>query len=136
MRAHSDRFQRQPPKVGRSGLGILGLLIYLSCLSASAQTLRWWKGNLHTHTLWSDGDDFPEMIAESYRQRGYHFLALSDHNLLSRGERWMSLKSVADRAKGEPLARGYPTQGRLRCLPAAARPGLGSNPDEPNKRDS
>jgi hypothetical protein len=20
---------------------------------------RWWKGNVHTHTLWSDGDDFP-----------------------------------------------------------------------------
>jgi hypothetical protein len=20
----------------------------------------WWKGNLHTHTLWSDGDQFPE----------------------------------------------------------------------------
>ena len=19
--------------------------------------LRWWKGNLHTHSLWSDGDD-------------------------------------------------------------------------------
>jgi len=25
---------------------------------------RWWKGNLHTHTFWSDGDDFPEMVAE------------------------------------------------------------------------
>jgi hypothetical protein len=19
---------------------------------------RWWKGNLHTHSLWSDGNDF------------------------------------------------------------------------------
>lgn len=28
---------------------------------------RWWKGNLHTHSLWSDGDDFPEMIACWYR---------------------------------------------------------------------
>ena len=106
MRAHSDRFRQQPRTVGRSSLGILGLLICLSCLSASAQPLRWWKGNLHTHTLWSDGDDFPEMIAESYRERGYHFLALSDHNLLSRGERWISLKSVADRAKGEPWRAG------------------------------
>jgi len=24
---------------------------------------RWWKGNLHTHTFWSDGDAFPEMVA-------------------------------------------------------------------------
>jgi hypothetical protein len=52
-------------------------------------TVRWWKGNLHTHTLWSDGDDFPEMVADWYRERGYHFLALSDHNVLARGVRWM-----------------------------------------------
>jgi hypothetical protein len=25
---------------------------------------RWWRGNLHAHTLWSDGDDFPEMAVE------------------------------------------------------------------------
>lgn len=38
---------------------------------------------MHTHTFWSDGDDFPEMVAEWYRKRGYHFLALSDHNVLA-----------------------------------------------------
>jgi hypothetical protein len=43
---------------------------------------RWFKGNLHTHSLWSDGDDFPEMIADWYKQHGYHFLAISDHNVL------------------------------------------------------
>ena len=58
-------------------------------------TPRWWKGNLHTHTLWSDGDDFPEMIAESYRERGYHFLALSDHNTMAVGERFPPLVSAA-----------------------------------------
>jgi len=31
--------------------------------SLSDSSLRWWKGNLHTHSLWSDGDEFPEMIA-------------------------------------------------------------------------
>ena len=31
--------------------------------------LRWWKGNIHTHSFWSDGNDFPEMIAEWYRTR-------------------------------------------------------------------
>lgn len=59
--------------------------------------LRWWKGNLHTHTLWSDGNDFPEMIAEWYRTHGYHFLALSDHNILSEGVRWMKLEEVVKR---------------------------------------
>src|SRR5205814_702981 len=29
---------------------------------------RWWKGNLHTHSFWSDGDDFPEMIADWYKR--------------------------------------------------------------------
>lgn len=53
----------------------------------AAPAPRWWKGNLHTHTLWSDGDDFPEMVAEWYRTRGYNFLALSDHNVLSQGMR-------------------------------------------------
>ncbi|HEV2293154.1 MAG TPA: hypothetical protein VGR35_04815 [Tepidisphaeraceae bacterium] len=50
---------------------------------------RWWKGNLHTHTLWSDGNDFPEMVAEWYRERGYHFLALSEHNIFAQGQKWV-----------------------------------------------
>src|SRR5215211_776938 len=58
---------------------------------------RWWKGNLHTHTLWSDGDDFPEMVVEFYRNRGYHFLGLSDHNLLSQGQNWKPLVEVEKR---------------------------------------
>jgi hypothetical protein len=53
-----------------------------------------WKGNLHTHSLWSDGDDFPEMIADWYKRNGYHFLALSDHNVLSEGERWIDVKTA------------------------------------------
>ena len=65
----------------------------------SVSERRWWRGNLHTHTLWSDGDDFPEMVTEWYRDHGYQFLALSDHNALSQGERWMSLESISNRAK-------------------------------------
>ncbi|MCA9214688.1 MAG: DUF3472 domain-containing protein [Planctomycetales bacterium] len=58
---------------------------------------RWWKGNLHTHSLWSDGNDFPEMIADWYRKRGYHFLALSDHNILGEGYKWMKLSDIESR---------------------------------------
>jgi hypothetical protein len=54
---------------------------------------RWFKGNLHTHSLWSDGDDYPEMIADWYKQRGYQFLAMSDHNVLAEGQRWFELKA-------------------------------------------
>ncbi|MCC9657446.1 hypothetical protein [Rhodopirellula halodulae] len=60
--------------------------------------LRWWKGNLHTHSLWSDGDQFPEMIADWYRSEGYNFLALTDHNVLSEGMRWMDHASIVKRS--------------------------------------
>lgn len=68
--------------------------------------LEWYRGNTHTHTLWSDGNDFPEMVAGWYADEGYHFLALSDHDILSRGERWMDVKAVRARTKGEdPITR-------------------------------
>lgn len=43
----------------------------------------WFKGNLHTHTTESDGDDSPEHVAEWYEKHGYDFLVLSDHNHLT-----------------------------------------------------
>jgi predicted metal-dependent phosphoesterase TrpH len=66
---------------------------------------RWWKGNLHTHSLWSDGDDFPEMIAERYRVRDYHFLALTDHNVLAQGIRWMKAADIAKRGGDEVIPK-------------------------------
>ena len=59
--------------------------------TAGKTSLRWWKGNLHTHSLWSDGDDYPEMIVDWYKRNGYHFLALSDHNILSEGQKWIDV---------------------------------------------
>lgn len=55
---------------------------------AADDELRWYKGNLHTHTLWSDGDHYPEMVAAWYREHDYQFLAFSDHNVLQNTERW------------------------------------------------
>ncbi len=44
---------------------------------------RWYKGNTHTHTLNSDGDSAPDEVARWYREHGYQFLVLSDHNFLT-----------------------------------------------------
>ena len=41
---------------------------------------KWFKGNLHTHTTESDGDADPEWVANWYKEHGYDFLVLSDHN--------------------------------------------------------
>lgn len=45
--------------------------------------LRWFRGNTHTHTTGSDGDSPPEVVAQWYRDHGYAFLVLSDHNALT-----------------------------------------------------
>lgn len=68
---------------------------------------RWFKGNLHTHSLWSDGNNFPEMIVDWYKKRGYDFLALSDHNTISQGRRWMSTIVVEKRASGQNAFETY-----------------------------
>ena len=66
---------------------------------------RWFKGNLHTHSLWSDGDDYPEMIADNFKRAGYHFLAMSDHNILAEGTRWLELKAPTV-VNGEVVQKG------------------------------
>jgi hypothetical protein len=53
---------------------------------------------LHTHTLWSDGDDFPDKVVDWYKQKGYDFLAMTDHNVLLTGQRWMAVEDVTLRA--------------------------------------
>jgi len=50
------------------------------------------KGNIHTHTTLSDGGSSPEHTIAWYRSHGYQFLALTDHNLLSRPARYASLQ--------------------------------------------
>ncbi len=49
---------------------------------------NWYKGNLHTHSYWSDGDEFPEVIMDWYKSNDYQFVALTDHNTLAEGEKW------------------------------------------------
>ena len=43
----------------------------------------WYRGNIHTHTTESDGDAEPEIVAAWYKDHGYDFLVLSDHNHLT-----------------------------------------------------
>ena len=54
------------------------------------QKTGWLKGNLHAHSFWSDGGDFPEMIAERFKSGGYQFLAFTEHNRFQDGEFWIS----------------------------------------------
>jgi hypothetical protein len=73
-------------------LCLLPLVLVLSVSTLRAQT--WYKGNLHTHSYWSDGDEFPEMIMDWYKTHGYQFIGLSDHNTLAAGEKWKKIQKA------------------------------------------
>ena len=64
--------------------------------------LQWRRGNMHTHSHWSDGDDYLEMIALWYRDHGYDFLVFTDHNVLADTVRWINVA----KSKGGATAYG------------------------------
>jgi hypothetical protein len=68
-----------------AGLAALLAAVRGSHTLASQESVggRWYKGNTHTHTLNSDGDSTPDDVAKWYREHGYRFLVLSDHNVLT-----------------------------------------------------
>jgi hypothetical protein len=62
------------------------------CADKEKDNRKWYKGNLHTHSYWSDGDEYPEMIMDWYKTGGYDFVALTDHNILAEGEKWIVVR--------------------------------------------
>lgn len=52
--------------------------------AAAGTPTRWYKGNTHTHTINQGGDSTPDAVVRWYREHGYQFLVLSDHNFLTR----------------------------------------------------
>jgi len=65
---------------------LFAIVASLACAAAAAAQpaggdLRWFKGN--THTLNSDGDSTPDDVVRWYREHGYQFLVLTDHNFLT-----------------------------------------------------
>ncbi len=80
---------------------ILAFILLLSPVlqALDCDTRDWYKGNTHTHSLWSDGNDFPEMIIDYYRTNEYDFIGLSDHNVLQKGEKWMDLEAIKKRQR-------------------------------------
>jgi hypothetical protein len=79
-----------------------------SAAGAAAQSVetRWYKGNTHAHTLNSDGDSTPDDVVRWYREHGYQFLVLTDHNFLTSVEALNALHGAGDQflvIKGEEV---------------------------------
>jgi hypothetical protein len=72
---------------------------YQSTPGATAQKPadRWFKGNTHTHTVNSDGDSTPDEVVRWYREHGYQFLVLTDHNYLTSVDGLNALHGAADK---------------------------------------
>jgi len=64
-------------------------------VAPSVQT-RWYKGNTHTHTINQGGDSTPDEVVRWYREHGYQFLVLTDHNLLTRVDGLNSIFALDD----------------------------------------
>ena len=76
-------------------------------------TLRWYKGNTHTHTLNSDGDSTPDDVVRWYREHRYHFLVLTDHNFLTSVEALQALHGADERflvIRGEEVSDTFGDQ--------------------------
>src|SRR5262245_6257851 len=76
----------------------------------SSATGHWYKGNTHAHTLNSDGDSTPDDVVRWYREHGYRFIVLSDHNYLTGVDTLNALHGGDEQfvlIKGEELTDGY-----------------------------
>ncbi len=94
---------------------VIALFGLLSLAWRPAEQPLWYKGNTHTHTINSDGDTAPDEVVRWYREHGYQFLVLSDHNFLTEVEglnsifaakdKFLLLKGeeVTDRFEGKPI---------------------------------
>lgn len=103
--------------VWRGACSILATFAFAFAVSAQTppEQPRWLKGNTHTHTLNSDGDSTPDDVVRWYREHGYQFLVLSDHNFLTSVDGLNALhgadgrfliirgEEVTDRFGGKPL---------------------------------
>ena len=69
-----------------------------SAQNAFSRPGHWYKGCLHVHSTASDGRLSPEEVQQWYRSRGYHFVALTDHNVpsqaLTLAEDWITLAGI------------------------------------------
>ena len=75
-----------------------------------APATRWFKGNTHTHTLNSDGDSTPDDVVRWYREHGYNFLVLTDHNVLTRVEGLNALHGLDEKflvVRGEEVTSAF-----------------------------
>src|SRR5829696_5540064 len=85
----------------------------LDDLHARQNPARWYKGNTHTHTINSDGDSSPDDVARWYKEHGYQFVVLTDHNYLTSVDGLNALMGADERflvVQGEEVTDRFETK--------------------------
>ncbi|HDP33887.1 MAG TPA: hypothetical protein ENN29_02120 [Candidatus Hydrogenedentes bacterium] len=77
-------------------LYVLTIVLLTVFVFAPAHGEQWFKGGLHLHSLWSDGDAAPEVVTAWYKERGWHFICYTDHNILLEGDTYKPIMDDAD----------------------------------------
>jgi DNA polymerase (family X) len=71
------------------------------------------KGDLHSHTTWSDGRDPLEKMALAARERGYQYLAITDHPRGTFAEQDVEIDALNERLKPFRLLKGIEVNIRI-----------------------
>jgi DNA polymerase (family 10) len=71
------------------------------------------KGDLHSHTTYSDGRDSLERMALAARERGYAYLAITDHPRGSLAEQDLEIEALNERLKPFKLLKGIEVNIRI-----------------------
>lgn len=98
----------------------------LLAVSAGAQELRVFFGNLHAHTSYSDGSGTPAMAYDHARLRGLDFLAITEHNHAQAEQGAKERRDGLLIARDPALYNGTPASGEASVVDAArtaTRPG-------------
>ena len=74
-------------------------------VSEQESAKRWFKGNLHTHSYWSDGDEFPEVISKATKFSEPHRLPNYLQELAAAFHRFYHHHRVVSEDKGLTQAR-------------------------------
>ena len=100
-RIRVDSQSSQPSaKLIRYSFGLVLLVAWTLMLAAQtppASEWKWYKGNLHTHTINSDGDSAPDAVTRWYKEHKYNFLVLTDHDFVTPIEGLSSIFAAEDR---------------------------------------
>lgn len=58
-------------------------LVLGAAFASAPLSAEWYRGNTHTHTLNSDGNAAPDAVVRWYREHGYQFVVITDHEFLT-----------------------------------------------------